>query len=68
MVVLPLVGRALLALQEIPDLQRFGEAVDPFAGGGVGEAVGLVLALGPAGADAEIDPAAGDMVDGDGLL
>ena len=36
--------------------------------GGKGEAVGLVLGLVPAGADPELDPAAGDVVDRDDVL
>ena len=59
---------ALFRLQQVPDLQRLGEAVDPLAWGVELPAVGLVLALQPARADAEIDPAAGHVVDRDRLL
>ena len=57
-----------LRLQQIPDLERFLEPVDP--GFRIVElpAIGLVLAPGPARADSEGHPPAGDFVDGHRLL
>ncbi len=55
-------------LQAIPDLERLGKAIDPLPGGGKRPSVRLVFALGPPRADAEIDAAAGDVVDRDRLL
>jgi hypothetical protein len=47
------------------DLQLLLEDVHPLAGGREREPVRLVLALVPAGADPELDPAVGDVVGGD---
>ena len=50
------------------DLQLLGEPVHPHAHRREREAVGLVLGLPPAGADAQLDPAAGDPVGGEASL
>src|SRR5205823_9497276 len=54
----------------LPDdlVQLAVELVEALALGVEGEAVRLVLRLVPAGADAELGPAAGDVVDGDDAL
>ena len=60
----PALGRPLAVdLLELPL-----ELVEALAGRGEGQAVGLVLGLVPAGADSELDPAAGDVVDRDHVL
>src|SRR5713226_4447686 len=65
-VVASLEGRSLLGEQRLDDAQRFAQASDP-----VVEAlkpVHLVFDLRPRGADAELQPPAGQMIDGHGLL
>ena len=54
--------------EPVDDLELLGEAREPLARLGEREAVGAVLALHPAGAEPELDPPAGDVVDGRGRV
>ena len=57
---------ALLGPEPVHDLELLGEHREPRGGLREREAVRAVLALHPAGAEAELDPAAGNVVDGRG--
>jgi hypothetical protein len=54
----------LLCPQPVHDLELLGEHREPRGGLRERETVGAVLALHPTGAEAELDAAAGDVVDG----
>jgi hypothetical protein len=68
LVVLAGEGGAWLGPERADDREGFLEAVGAVAGGAEGEAEHGVLVLGPARADAELDPATGEVVDRHGRL
>jgi hypothetical protein len=63
LIVAALEGTAALRPQRANDLARLIQPLQPLAHGGKRDAIGLMLALVPAGAEAQDEPAPGDDVD-----